>query len=317
MDDIGVSPKLRDSLSKLGIHQLGKFLRLPADGIRRRFGREAHTLHQLSQNTDTNPVPVYAPEQPVRRTHAYEQEETDRLRLLAQLTPMLKTILSELTHRRQALATLRLSLTLDNGHYLDEVLSSANPTLDPKHLMELLRLRIDSLTLTAGVIEMMLEADGIDGETQQLEMFHDAHTRDITTLNQAFAEIRAEFGNTSITHAVIHDAHLPEQRVDWLPLEHYTPAHPRLSPRATLVRRLYHTPVELPLHHQSEPLGWLIARASDGPIEEVIGPHITDTAWWQKPDTRRYFYVRTRSGRWLWIYHQPTTQQWFMHGEVE
>ena len=40
-----------------------------------------------------------------------------------------------------------------------------------------------------------------------------------------------------------------------------------------------------------------------------------------EPDTgdisRAYYYVRTRSGRWLWIYHDDKRRRWFLQGEVQ
>ena len=59
------------------------------------------------------------------------------------------------------------------------------------------------------------------------------------------------------------------------------------------------------------------ARFSDGPVEEVIGPHIVSGGWWTRETTRAYHYVRTRSGRWLWIYNDRRRRRWFLHGEVE
>jgi len=32
---------------------------------------------------------------------------------------------------------------------------------------------------------------------------------------------------------------------------------------------------------------------------------------------RKYYYVRTRSNRWLWIYHDGLRRRWFLQGEVQ
>jgi protein ImuB len=308
---------LRDSLSKLGIHDLGHFITLPPDSIRRRFGREAHDLHALSRNTHTTPLKPFTLDEPARRVHPFDVAETNRTRLVTQLSPMLTALLHDLSDRRQALEHIRLSLTLDDRRYLLESLTPASPTLNSVHLLDLLRLRIDSLVLSAGVVEMMIEGHGINAAAHQLEMFHDAHTRDRSAVNDAFAAIRAEFGNDAILYARLQDAHLPESRVDWAPLQHLPPARPRITTAVPLVRRLYDKPVALPLQADKPPSGMLIARAADGPIEEVIGPHTVRSHWWHVPVTRAYYYVRTQRGRWLWIFHDTTQHQWYMHGEVE
>jgi hypothetical protein len=33
--------------------------------------------------------------------------------------------------------------------------------------------------------------------------------------------------------------------------------------------------------------------------------------------SRAYHYVRTRKGRWLWIYNDHKRRAWFLHGEVQ
>ena len=61
----------------------------------------------------------------------------------------------------------------------------------------------------------------------------------------------------------------------------------------------------------------LVAGVADGPVEEVIGPHFINGGWWMRELTRAYYYVRTRSGRWLWIYHDQKRRRWYLQGEVQ
>jgi protein ImuB len=70
------------------------------------------------------------------------------------------------------------------------------------------------------------------------------------------------------------------------------------------------------LRSRYEPDGWIIDDA-DGPIEEVIGPQVVSGGWWMREVQREYYYVRTRNGRWLWIYHDRRRRRWFLQGEVE
>ena len=48
LERLDVSPRLRDSLGRLGITTVGEFVRLPAGGILTRFGKAAHQLHSLA-----------------------------------------------------------------------------------------------------------------------------------------------------------------------------------------------------------------------------------------------------------------------------
>jgi protein ImuB len=55
----------------------------------------------------------------------------------------------------------------------------------------------------------------------------------------------------------------------------------------------------------------------DRVIEETIGPYVVSGGWWAREVHREYYFVRTESGRWLWIYHDRRRQCWFLQGEVE
>jgi protein ImuB len=84
-----------------------------------------------------------------------------------------------------------------------------------------------------------------------------------------------------------------------------------------LVRRIYRPAMPLPPRDRHEPDGWLIAGVSEGPVEEVIGPQLITGGWWRAEVARAYYYVRTRNGRWFWIYHDLKRRRWFLQGEVQ
>lgn len=83
-----------------------------------------------------------------------------------------------------------------------------------------------------------------------------------------------------------------------------------------MVRRYFHPPIPLPMRSKHEPDGWILDFA-DGPVEEVLGPHVLHGGWWLREVRRDYYYARTRNGRWLWVYHDRRRRRWFLQGEVE
>ena len=57
-------------------------------------------------------------------------------------------------------------------------------------------------------------------------------------------------------------------------------------------------------------------RGRDHAIARAIGPERIGSEWWQHPEpTRDYFKVQESAGRWLWVYRQVQTNEWFVHGE--
>ncbi len=114
-----------------------------------------------------------------------------------------------------------------------------------------------------------------------------------------------------------HEGHLPETQYAWEPLARLASPRPTAPGVRPLVRRIHTPPIELPSRDRHEPDGWLIAGVAEGPVEEVIGPQLVSGGWWAREVSRAYYYVRTRSGRWLWIYHDTTRRRWLLQGEVQ
>jgi protein ImuB len=63
------------------------------------------------------------------------------------------------------------------------------------------------------------------------------------------------------------------------------------------------------------PPTWCAMRDGEYTIAWAWGPERIETAWWRGPDVRRdYFRVLTEDGDQFWVYHEPGTTRWFLHG---
>jgi protein ImuB len=314
---LGLSPSLTDTLLKLGIKTLGGFIDLPTAGIVRRFGEEAGELHRLARGEGWEALNAADLQEPIEAGASLDYPENNTERLLAVLTGLLHTLLGELARRHEVLAMLRFILTLDNGARHEEEIAPAAPTLESGSLLMLCRLRLETLSLDSGVVEMLAQVRGVGRSEHQDTLFPETSTRNLEAAGRALAKIRAEYGNDAVVYARLHEGYLPEARYGWEPLQHLTPPKPTAPLVAPLVRRIYTPPIALPPRDHREPDGWLVAGVADGPVEEVIGPHFINGGWWMREIARAYYYVRTRSGRWLWIYHDQKRRRWFLQGEVQ
>jgi protein ImuB len=317
MDRLSLEPRFRDILFKLGIETLGAFIKLPPSTIRKRFGAEAEALHQLACGdgwSPLEPVPIF---EPVENGLELDWPESDAERLLGVIAGLLHRALAELANRHETLKSIRLMLKLDDRSTLEETVAPATPTLDATQLLALLRLRVEALTLSAGVVELTLRATGVTVTHRQLDLFREAPRQNLDAAERALAQIRAALGEDAVVLARLYEGHLPEARYRWEPFERLVMPTPSFVTARPLIRRLYTPPIELPPRDRHEPDGWLIAGIAEGPVEEVVGPQIVSGGWWMNELTRSYHYVRTRSGRWLWIYHDQNRRRWYLHGEVQ
>lgn len=314
---LALDPNLQDTLFKLGIETLGGFIDLPSPGIRKRFGAEAEEFHRFARGDGWAPLEPRAYVEPVESSALLDHPEDNVDRLLARLSEMLQPMLIALSRRHELLESFRFSFTLDDHSERQEEVAPATPTLDVRQVLDLCRLRLSSLSLASGVVEIRAHAAGVAAVQRQVDLFHDAASQNSEAADRALAKLRAEFGNDAVVYARLHEGHLPEARYGWELLQQVVPARPSTVVVRPLVRRVFTPPVELPARDRHEPDGWLIAGIAEGPVEEVIGPQLVSGGWWMREISRAYYFVRTRSGRWLWIYHDQKRRRWFIQGEVQ
>jgi len=319
-----VDPDARDALFALGVRTLGDLLRLPADGLRDRFGKEVFRLHRLARGEENTPVQPVAEPPDLRESLVLDPDlasgERDVSRLLFAVKRMLDPLLARLAESRQALAVLVLELRLDRGDGRVERLKPADPTLDARQLLDLLLLRLEALKLQAGVVEMALQAEAVPATQKQLELFAAQPRRDPQAAKRAFARLRAEFGEDAVARARLRDGHLPEGSYEWQPLSGLPAPKPRLC-RRVLVRRLRARPWALPHRPRHEEDGWQLRGRDDASVQSLRGPFVVSGGWWhhrQPRELRRdYYFAGTLKGEWLWVFRDRCKRRWFLHGRVE
>ena len=307
-----------DAFAKLGVQTLGQFMDLPAASVRRRFGDEVHALHEMARGAGWNPLMPQSYLEPAEEMVELDYPAENREAVLIAIEPALENVIAELARRHERLASLRLALTSDDGGRVETRLAPAVPTEDAGQVLTLLRLRLEALTLSAGVIAFTVRGEGAPRREEQLSLFDGLPTRKREAIHRAFAKLRAELGSRAVTYARLHERHSPEGGFSWEPMNTLPDAVPGVSDSYPLVRRFYARPRPLPPPPRTGLEGWLVAGASEGPVEEIMGPHALAGGWWtDSAIARTYYYVRTASGRWLWVYHDEKRRRWYLQGEVE
>jgi protein ImuB len=330
---LNIEPAFRDMLFKLGIKTVGGLLTLPPGGLRERFGKEAHRLYRMATGDLWSPLQPETPEEPVRQKYILDDAESDTTRLLFLIKQLLHPLRAALAARHQALALLWLSLLIDHGGWLREPLRPAVPTLDAAQILDLVRLRLESLRLAAGVIEVELCAESVAATSEQLRLFVlsgvEGPSRDLDAANRALARLRAEFGDDSVVYARLTDGHLPEAKFSWEPLtqvklpKNVLNGAKRLNDlnvldSPVLVRRVFAKPIRLAGGpYRSHEDGWLILGPKHGTIDKLTGPYVFAGGWWNREIQREYYYAETRAGDLLWLYYDRVRRRWFWQGAVE
>jgi protein ImuB len=322
---LNIEPEFRDTLFKLGNKTVGALLSLPPGGLRERFGKQAHRLYRMAAGDLWMPLEPRAPDEPALQKYILDDPENDTTRLLFLIKQLLHPLLATLAKYHQALVVLWLSLLIDHNGWLKEPLRPAAPTLDAMQILDLVRLRLESLQLAAGVLELELRAESCAATSEQLRLFTERPSRDLDAANRALARVRAEFGDEAVVSAKLTDGHLPEARFSWetltrvkLPRNVLNDLNGLNSPTANvLVRRFKAKPRRLDAgpHHSHED-GWLLD-TKHGAIDKLTGPYIFSGGWWNREIQREYYFAETRRGDLLWLYYDRVRRRWFWQGAVE
>jgi protein ImuB len=334
-------PGLRDALEQLGVTTLGGFVDLPEDGIRKRFGADAHDLYKLARNEFFSPIDSRLPVEPFAARMLLDHPETSIARLMPGIETLLGSIIGRLERAQHALTTITLTLTLDNGEKRTETLHPASPTLDLAQIRRLIELRLHHAALPSGVVDLSFDAGAVRAGHKQLELFTEAHRRDLGAADRAFAQLRAEFGDNVVMKATLRDGHLPEACFEWEPMEKLSKPAPRKVRALGLARRIFAKSIALVSASRVTVDGRLFRRIEKengpndtpppdprpplpmrgGPPElhggtTLIGPYIISGGWWTRKIHREYYFVRNDAGQWLWIYYDRRRKQSFLQGQV-
>ncbi|HEY1233446.1 MAG TPA: DNA polymerase Y family protein [Candidatus Binatia bacterium] len=321
---LNIEAEFRNALFKLGIKTIGDLFSLAPGGLRERFGKEAHQLYHMAIGDLWMPLEPKSPEEPLVQKCILDDPEDDATRLLFVIKQSLHLLLAALAKRYQALVTLWISFVIDHGDRIRESLCPAAPTLDVVQIADLVRLRLESLQLDAGVVEIELTVESCAATREQLSLFErsvldpvEGPRRNLEAANRALARVRAEFGDESVVCAKLNDGHLPEARFIWEPLQRVQSPKPKPHRVKTLIRRVRTQPQTLegaPLRSHED--GWLLG-AKYGAVDKLAGPYIFSGGWWNREIQREYYYAETRNGDLLWLYYDRIRRKWFLQGAVE
>jgi protein ImuB len=350
---LGFPPDLRDALAQLAITTLGGFIDLPEEGIRKRLGGDAYDLYKLARDELFSPLDSKVPEEPFVKTTVLDHPESHTERLMHVIEGLLDPILVSLQKQNSLLSAITVSLVLDNGDKRNEHLRPAAPTADAPQILRLIELRLQSISLVSGVVDITLDVEAAVVAHKQLELFVKKPRRDLKAAERAFAQLRAEFGDRVVMRARLRDGHLPEACYEWEPMDKLSEPTPRKIKARHLARRIFDRSMAFVSWARRQGDGRLtdsgaqrngsqrqptlrllggsarhlhnITRGHDQHSSEtprdndpdVVGPYVVSGGWWMRRIHREYYFVRNPQGRWLWVYYDKRRKQTFVQGAIE
>lgn len=299
---LNIEPRVRDTLAKLGVHDVGAFIQLPDASLLERFGADLYALHQLASGHTWAPLQPIAETIPSVRRHLFDDAERDVYRLLFIIKRELDVLLRMLASKQQALLCVKLHCKLETPPDYAQTITPAEPTLDSRQILDLVRLRLEASPLASAATELEVEAVGTAATMEQLRMLAERVRRDLAAADRALARVRAELGPDAVTRAVLQDAHLPEASFRFERLDHTTFPHVTTTARPNAVRRLWLKPWALPTRAPQHPR---------------VGPFVLTGGWWGTHMVRReYYFIEGNDGALHYCFYDVERNRWLVHGAL-
>jgi protein ImuB len=302
LSNVDLEPDVQERLEALGVATVGDFLRLPADGLRQRFGASTEALHQLASGHRWAPLVPAPADDPQEREVHFDAPEIHTDRVIFIVKRLLDSLVSALAARALVVAELVVWMKLDNRTDRTEHVRPAAPTLDAVQLLALVRLRLDAIHLAAGIVTLRITAAASPATTDVRWLFPPHARRDSALADQALARVRAEFGEQSVVRARLGNGHLPASQFGWEPLARVPlRSSPQVVAMRPLVRRMFGNPLPLASFR----------------LERSIGPYIVSGGWWGGNVRRDYYFAPAADGNLWWVYYDHRRRRFFLQGCVE
>jgi protein ImuB len=292
-----LAPEASALISSLGVRTLGGLMRLPREGLARRF--DAGLLEQLGQARGQTPeareffVPPARFEgrlempAPVRQA---EQALFAARRLLDQMEGFLAA-------RQAGVRAFALELLHEDAPATRVGIGLAGAGRDAGHFARLLRERLGALALRAPIERIRLEAGDIEVLSERSRRLFDDRPGGEEGWLRLVERLQARLGSAAVHGLDTHEDHRPERA--WVPV----------SPGKEFSSQGKNQDSPRPL--------WLLdppRRLAEGEFALLAGPERIESGWWDEAEARRdYFIARTGEASLAWIYRERQGH-WFLHG---
>lgn len=195
----GVGPQSQAALADFGVTTIGQLASLPAETLRRRFGRHGDDIGSRARGIDGSGVHPWGAPKSIGHEHTFHVDTRDVGRLEATLLDLAESVATRLRRHHLVAGAVQLKLRYEGFETLTRqaALPSQTRESDPLYATALTLLR-RALVDDRAVRLIGLTAISL-GDAQQLTLFDHADRSD--RLTRSIDIIRERFGSRSITRA--------------------------------------------------------------------------------------------------------------------
>ncbi|MCL6504893.1 MAG: hypothetical protein K6T86_19620 [Pirellulales bacterium] len=351
LEALRLPSELLPTLRELGLVQVGELLALERAALGARFGQVLLArLDQALGQAGEVIVPCGPPPRFESRL-AFETpiQQADLLRMA--LARQLTEVVEPLAARGQGVVELECRLRGERQEEHRLCVRLFRPSVEVAHLLELVLLQLERLSLCPLVSSEVRLVCGRPLEYRQHSLFDDGPRCQPNLLARLLERLASRLGLQGVVQlSLVPDAQPEsawhaEAAVDispwWGQQRQHKGSRPRRAKKSaafgalcsaeqavgrTRTASLFLRPLRL---QQPAPVQ-VVSLVPDGPprmlryqgreyrLARTWGPERIETGWWREGRIRRdYFRVESACGRWFWIFRRLEDGHWFLHGTFD
>jgi protein ImuB len=303
IERMDIDRKQRVRLERSGIRTVGDLLRLPRDGLARRFGTDL--MKQLDQALarESEPMPAYRPTERFSAEHEFYAPTSDLGLIKPAVLDLLRQLELFLTERQAATQQIDCLFAYEKEAATVVDVGCRRSIRSADAFAALLNTHLDRLRLKAEVVAVTIRCRRIERcVAEQLDLFERTPAAE-HGWQQLLARMEARLGRYSLQCLGLQADHRPEKAGGC-----------GLKPNGSLPTARVERP--LWLLDDAEPLSvsrnnpcWHGSLRLEAAVERI------EHGWWDDNDVSRdYRVARSKDGAKLWLYRDRRCRRWFLHG---
>jgi protein ImuB len=323
-------------LGDVGIQSIGALLQLPRRSLAQRFGK--FLLYRLDQALGTieERLHTVTPPRHFESAKVFEPPLINRASITRAIEHLFNALLETLQREERIAKTFSLTISDTTAQSITKEFPLAAATSDTKHLAAIITPIIETMTFFGEVREIKLKAKQIEAAySDQITL---GASRDSAHSKRERKELLNSFsvrlGKDRVSLATLHHSYIPERSFSYTsaissssyestPVTSHTVCEP-LVPYTITDRPsiLLENPEQISTIAMlpDKPPSFINWRGAHLKIISGIGPERIAPEWWASDlqtgifSERDYFKIQDDCGRWLWVYRNQGTHEWFLHG---
>ena len=319
-DALRINPLILSKLKKLGLQNIGSFIDIPRESLRRRFGPELPMRigQALGQEIELI-VPIKPVESYMERLYCLEPISTATGITIA-LEQLLQTLCTRLESEGLGLRKALFKAYRIDGDIQQIEIGTGHPSRNTVHLFKLFEHKIATLEPSLGFELFVLEAPATEPVSQEQALIWNALNQNDKKVAEFIDRVSARSKSNTVSRYLAVEHYWPERSVK--------EAEP-LWEKATIEFR---NDLPRPIHLLSKPeMVQVTAVLPDNPplffrykgkihtVSKSDGPERIEQEWWISDGLYRdYYCVEDTEGARYWLFrsgpYEKEQPQWFLHG---